>query len=368
VIVSVRHAEYPFVSIKQIFLLLIYVLLNLSIIVSCKNKQSLAFIYKGLIYISLALFAFEIFNILTLGKFAPKFGNESSFFYRPRSFFREANEFGQYLVFIIGLIIPAIILKKAIINFKLILICFLLDLFLLIPNMSRGSWLGACGAIFVIILCLYKLGRIRFRVLTILKTGISLYIIISIILIIIPKIFPIKFADNIYDVISARIVSFAMFKDETINVRYSYNIIGLQCVEKSPITGIGYGNLFSVLPFGYDLTTEHDKIPIIGNATTSNFIMDIASETGLLGISCFLILLLHALATGYKNVMKAKDEDIRTMSLGTLAAMVGLILNGISYASHMLPFLWVSIGMTYSLRQMIKKQTFEPYPPKRDLI
>jgi O-antigen ligase len=361
-IFSIGNAEYPFVAAKQIFLLLIYVLLSISIVVSCSNRQSVLFIYQGLIYISIALFVVELFHLLTLGNSSEKYGSGSYYFYRPRSFFSEANEFGQYLVFVIGLIVPQLISKKTLLNQKLLLLCFFLDLFLLIPNMSRGSWLGAMAIVVVSIFCLYRTGKIKIKAKSIIKIILLLGIIMIAFIMIIPKIIPVRSTDSIYSVIKARIASFLIFNDETVSERYSFNLIGLHCLEKNPFLGIGFGNVFSVLPFGFDPATGNRKIPEIGNATTANFIIDIAAETGILGISCFLLLLLHAIVTGFKNIRKAKDDNLMIMSTGATVATIGLAVNGISYASHLTPFLWLSIGMTYSLQKIIRKETVVMFP------
>lgn len=351
VLSSFLNANYPIVSVKQSFLLSVFICLSILIIVFVDTKTSLMMLYKCVLFVGFILLFLELVRVMGLGNSTSKFANGTYFFYRPKSFFSEANEFGQYLVFLISFSAVPIIARVKMIKPFLQITISVLALFLIIPNMSRGSWFGCIIGLFSAIVCMQMVGLIRVKITMVLKFIIVIVGLVASIFVIIPNVFPVKYTSNINSVIISRVTSFYLLKDATVDDRYSFNMAGLNAFKTHPIIGIGFGNIFSEIPYGYDETTSNQLIPKIGNATTANFAVDILAETGLFGLGLFVTIILYSIIVNYYNAKYLRDAQLRILSIGCIASIIGLSVNGISYASHMLPFLWICFGLTYALQK-----------------
>ncbi len=258
---------------------------------------------------------------------------------RVRSFFAEANEFSQYLSLPFGFLFAAIIYHRSITLWERCI--YFLGLFIVIAaqmmSFSRGG-LVAFAAELLAWMSLRTLGDSKVKN----KKYILLFPLV-IVVIIGFLYFTQLFVIDIFDVLGSRITSLFSGNDVTTSIRlesiytaFNYNIKSVY----NFIVGIGFGNLPILL---------EDKV-----ATTSNFLVDVFSETGSLGLISFSIIIINLLLlplNTFRLLIKNKDDQLIVVFYGTYLSFIGLIIGGLTAATHMLNFFWFISGMLIALYQ-----------------
>jgi O-antigen ligase len=84
--------------------------------------------------------------------------------------------------------------------------------------------------------------------------------------------------------------------------------------------------------------------PVYDLGTTSNLFADVLLESGLLGLLAFLAFLA---TVGRAAFVRSRTEQgtVGLIHNGAVLALVGLLVNGLSYNSIYLPFTWVALGL-----------------------
>ncbi len=339
-VLSVINCAYPAVFVKQSVLLIMYILLMLAIINIVNNERVLESLVKVIIVSS---YIACIYSILVILKVIP--GSLTNFAYhfaRPTSFFAEPNEFGLFLVFAFGFVC-ALLLSSKKISLWIILALIIANV---IPNMSRGSWLGMIVSILVILYFAHTKGIYKVNIIkgTIILAAVAGIVIGS--LSMMSKIIPTKYQSNIEKIVNERARSLFSASDPTRDIRYQSNLAALDAFWKHPFVGRGLGNAFVILEKKYDNKEAGiTDIPPIITATSSNFISDLAVETGLFGLGSFLVFVFMVLRQGLRRIREVKNRQTLVIMIGAFASFVGIIVNGLTYAMHMLPFFWITAGI-----------------------
>lgn len=339
-ILSFINCTYPAVLIKQLFLLSIYIFLMLAIINTVKNENILAALVKVII---VSAYVASIYSILVILKVIP--GNITNLTYtfaRPASFFAEPNEFGLFLVFVFGFVFALLLASK-----KLWLwIIFALIIANIIPNMSRGSWLGMLVSMGIIVYFFNVKGIYKTNIV---KSALVFLAVLGMILVALTtmsKLIPTKYKSSVEEIVQERAKSIFSKSDPTRDLRYQSNLTALDAFMEHPFTGRGLGNTFVILEKKYDNkdVSPIDMPPIVA-ATSSNFASDLAMETGLLGLGSFITLIYLVIRRGLETIRLIKDKQTLVIMIGAFASFVGIIVNGLTYAMHMLPFFWIIAGI-----------------------
>ncbi|MBI5555106.1 MAG: O-antigen ligase family protein [Elusimicrobia bacterium] len=339
-LLSVLNCTYPAIFIKQSVLLILYILFMFVIINTVKNEQVLNSLVKVIV---LSAYIACLYSILAILKVIPGgLAKLTYHFARPTSFFAEPNEFGLFLVFTFGFVFSLLLASKKI----ALWVIFVLIIANVIPNMSRGSWLGMLASICTILYFthakgLYKVNVIKgtFMLLAILGIVIASLSMMS-------KIIPTKYKSNIEKIVSERARSLFSTSDPTRDIRYQNNLTALAAFGEHPFVGCGLGNAFVILEKKYDnRDVSLTEIPPIVVATSSNFASDLAVETGLFGLGSFLLFIYLVIKQGLRSIKSIKDQPTMIVIIGAFASFVGIIVNGLTYAMHLLPFFWITAGI-----------------------
>ncbi|MDD5491403.1 MAG: O-antigen ligase family protein [bacterium] len=339
-ILSFINCIYPAVLIKQLFLLSIYILLMLAIINIIKNKNILVSLSSIIVVSAYAACLYSI--LLILHVIPNSLSNLTYHFVRPTSFFAEPNEFGLFLVFVFGFVFALLLATKKV-RFWII---FALIIANIIPNMSRGSWLGMMVSMGIIVYFfnvknIYKTDIIRATLVFLVVVG-----MISIALTTMSRLIPTKYKSSVEEIVQERATSLFSASDPTRDIRYQSNLAALDAFWEHPFVGRGLGNAFVILEKKYDnKDISLTELPPIVAATSSNFISDLAIETGLFGLVSFLCLIHAVIKQGLRNIRSTKDRQSMIIAIGAFASFIGIIINGLTYAMHMLPFFWITAGI-----------------------
>lgn len=339
-LLSVCSAEYLLVSIKQLLLLGIYILFLLLIINVYREKESLVHLHRMIIYSCLIGCLYGL--VMLVMKNIPGVAKEGGYYFtRPRSFFVEPNEFGLFLVFVYGYVFAEYHSRIKIVNRRMLAGVLLLIFILIIPNMSRGSWIGMFVATGIV---LFYEHSVKIRQVSLMRIARLLVIIVVLsvsMLLVISNIIPTKFDTSVNQIIAARMGGLVKGDDPTYLIRKESNKKAIAAMIQKPFTGIGIGNIFTL----YDKRELDNNEPDVRVATSSNFISDVAAETGVLGIGALLIFIASIFIAATSAIKRFSDPNMLVIFVGALASFAGLIANGLTYAVHMLPFMWISAGI-----------------------
>jgi len=135
--------------------------------------------------------------------------------------------------------------------------------------------------------------------------------------------------------------------DESLQRRYTYNVIGLELFVENPLVGVGPGNFRR-----HYLDQEFRWLPgrTLHPRNLHNMYMSVAAETGLFGILCFLAILLAALV-GLQDVRtRARSPRLRLIAEAMQFAFVGYLIASAFTPNEYTKYTWIlaaiSIAMT----------------------
>jgi len=279
----------------------------------------------GIIQAFLAVYAGIEYGRITWALGTPTKGMTQLQIPRVTSTWNDPNIYGLFLI--PGLIFVINIPKKKLMKYALSIVL----LFGIALSYSRTAWISA----FVAVNILLALYWIRGRKLKSVKKfefvlrGSALLFMVLMITFIIP------WADIWERLIELNPIS---FKDR---IRMTY--IGLEYFSKSPFFGIGLGNL---LP--------------ISQAYTHNSYISVLVECGIIGGLCWLLLLFRTVKIGFKNFLKITNESLWHLTTSSLAALVGLLVGGLSIEIQNAKFMWLMIAIVIisGRQKIITKKTY----------
>lgn len=264
---------------------------------------------------------------------------------RARGFANEANEFSQYLIIPFGFILAELAFTR---RNKLVTFFYILALAVVLlaqlASLSRGGLLGFLAQIVALYFIKSKYEKIHnqrkhyFTVITLIT------IVIAILWFFVQAIFE----ENLIAIVLERVVSTNTSGDWTADARLATIYAGLESVQggiANFLVGIGAGNL---------------DVSQVGEATTTNQFVDILVETGIVGILLFLILIAYLLFIFAKSITVSLlylPSKSLTIFVGCYLSFIGMLVGGLTYATHSLFTFWFIAGLLTSvikLRSLFK--------------
>jgi len=206
-------------------------------------------------------------------------------------------------------------------------------------SLSRGGILSYMVSIFVI----FFLNRNLFYKNKFIKLFVVFLFIISSVYIFSGSVF--------FSLLIERLISLFSGSDATAGIRYDAIINALSFQSEDPfyiLFGIGFGNLPVLL--GSDV------------ATTSNFIIDYYVESGLFSIFILLFFILYLLRISFSQLTILYDDmpyDLRAGFVGVLASFCGVLVGGLTYATHLLNIFWFTAGLLVAFICFFKSPRYE---------
>ncbi|MFH1366373.1 MAG: O-antigen ligase family protein [Patescibacteria group bacterium] len=124
-----------------------------------------------------------------------------------------------------------------------------------------------------------------------------------------------------------------------------------QLFKTHPILGVGTGN-FGPQVAWYPLVTP-DKGWLIVN----NEFLEIMAETGIFGLAAFLIILFVLFIKSVEAIKKAKDDYLKAVMVGLLAAFVGVIIQYQTFSILYIIHIWFLFGLMMVVQNLIFNET-----------
>ncbi|MFI3174704.1 MAG: O-antigen ligase family protein [Bacillota bacterium] len=103
-------------------------------------------------------------------------------------------------------------------------------------------------------------------------------------------------------------------------------ITGLQILSEHPVLGVGLGH------FGGAVAMNHEMAYLLGGVHEPTYYMDnnylkIAVETGLFGLTAFVILMYQIFVSGLRTIRITKDKESREIVTGITAGLFGVMIH-----------------------------------------
>ena len=244
------------------------------------------------------------------------------------------NDFGNYVIMFIPLLLGLSTWKKLILRYRILIISVLLiSLFCLILSNSRAALIGFSIAM---LFFGFMKGK-RFFLSTVLILLIGLFFLAE----------PIKEKTEIASSV----------KGVTVDVRISLWEEALSVIKDYPITGAGL-NTYSMIAPKY-------KVHPLGGTYAHNSYLQMAAETGLVGLGAFLWFLWTVFNRGLSLFKRAQEHAItdyiyHVLILGLVAGLIGFLVNAFFdttlFALRLVTLFWVMAGVLAALCNIAENQ------------
>ena len=240
-----------------------------------------------------------------------------------------SDRFASYLIMMIPLVISTVISRSNIINKTCMTIMMIGCIALLVFTFSRGGWIGFCVGIFQFLVLFLFIDKDKFK--SLLKI-ISVFLLLSIILIIYKDYIYLRFSGEDYGSAQSRITMMQ---------------IAFRMIKANPIIGVGINNYTNAMSAydntGYTLGFYH---PV------HNVYLQLAAEIGILGLLCFLgfICILYVKSiSSLKNI----DRFYHIHSIGLLSGITGILVhhlaNNSTIDSESFVMFWLFAGLIVAI-------------------
>ncbi|MBN1155399.1 O-antigen ligase family protein [candidate division KSB1 bacterium] len=314
-LISSFQAYDPALAISGVVTVLLNFLYLITILSVSRNMSTIDYMLKsiaiGLIVTSvIALFQYKI-PFFHIGFVTRDF--TTFMFWRTRSTFHHANQYGTYQLLLLPLIFRQMVIEfknKGSKKIYFYVFVFCLSAFTLYTTGNRGSWIGLLfGMVLTIFLDLLRSGSGRTK---------RVLMRVIVVVLVMASVFSVRYGKRIYDRFYGQYES--DYKSQLEN-RKELDRDAYRLIKLHPYFGCGYKN------FNFHKTT-----PIF----THNLYLLVMSEAGIVGFALFMLIILGFLRQSMK-IRKVRNFVISNQGSALLSVVAGLLL-----ASYVGPDLWIS--------------------------
>ena len=144
-------------------------------------------------------------------------------------------------------------------------------------------------------------------------------------------------------------------------------IAGFRMFTDHPVLGVGWGNyIFQYLKYdpqiiGWWWIERPDTQNRPGTPVSCNLFISIAAESGIIGISIFLILITRIFILSCKKVRILADPDLRLILIGLICSFVSGLICYQFFSTLYYPFFWVLLSILIIIGKNIKETGFSQH-------
>jgi len=260
---------------------------------------------------------------------------------RISSFFKEANGLGAYLVPVIGVVLSllftAFTRKRSWILRGGLLVLFVLLFSCLCWTYSRSSWIGCIVILFVMVLLDRR------------KVFLAGALLLLIIIFFLPSLRQVRHLHLITDDNAASVQKGSMITalKQGGSGRISFWKNAVSIIRSSPVCGTGFNTYTRIIKRNPDKNTWW---------YAHNCYLQLAAETGLLGLGCFLWMVFVLLRHGLDHCRKMNGLWLLTILQGILAGLIGYLVQSFFdntfYTSQLGLLMWILIGLLVAVTRL----------------
>lgn len=299
--------------------------------------------FDAIFYTIIACFAFNSFiGFLEwrTGHLGLSFMGEESFWIRAGGLFIHPNIFGDFLIFLLPLLLRMFAFykhKKRIHNGYYGLL-FLIGLSALLATYARGAWLSFAGA--VIIMLLYSLFKIRFYPKVV---GAAAFLVL------LATIFAVHYTPAIVSQFEGD------YRGRAASIRMPLNRIALRMIKDHPLIGVGLGNYEEhTYKYAPDEVSEKHHYWELLQIVHNTYLLNLA-ETGIPGFILYFTFIVLIFKRGFKVINK-KNSMISNIGLGLLTGFLAIhvaFLAGPDGRNHQIQMIyWIYAGYLFNLSRI----------------
>lgn len=319
----------------------------LVVVVLLKRGPAFHQVIWTLLAIGIFLGSLSVFQYLT-GSFTENFGGFANAElrnisggingYRLTGPIRDGNFFAQIMVVLVPIAIERMLHEKKLVLKLLAGIAGALSILTIVFTFSRGSFL----AVVVVLAALFFMYPPRpFQLAGLIALGI---VILGFI--------PATYYDRILtleDLLPNQSGGVDVRTDNSIQGRASQNLTGWEMFKQHPLLGIGLENFPYLYP---QYSKEIGLAPDASNRSLHNLYLQVATETGVVGLSVFLALIWYAfrcVMLARNKFLEASRADYAHMATGLALGFVGYLVAAIFIHAAFPRYFYLLLGILYSL-------------------
>ncbi len=121
----------------------------------------------------------------------------------------------------------------------------------------------------------------------------------------------------------------------------------VQAWREHPVLGIGVGS------FGPYTAVHPSYVPKDGWKIVNNEYIEILSETGLAGLFFFILFVVWLLGRSLQAIKKARDEYLKAVMIGLSAALVGILVQYLTFSTLYIMHIWFLVGLMIAVQNII---------------
>lgn len=303
-----------------------------------------AFTKKDQVFIALGVMAFTAFST-AIDSFIQHYitfrdifnGQEVFLNNRATAAFKTANSLGAYLVVAIPIVLSMAFMRSKVFFFRaLMMIIVACMVWSLIITYSRGAWVAT--AVAVLFFCLFSLVQN--------KKVVSLGLFFAVVVVFISLFVGLRMKRNFG--------ADQLNRANTVAWRVGVWEESMGMIKSRPVFGHGINTFAKEFQ-------NFRKIPSANPTYAHNCYIQIAAETGVLGLVCFLWIIFNMFKkiVGSISVQLMESNDLRIISIGIAAGIFGLLFHSFFdtdlYSLQLSMFLWSMIALEMAICNILIK-------------
>ena len=274
-------------------------------------------------------------------------------FRRVASVFVEPSFFADFLVIIVSLMLSGAYFKEYLFVKSRFLFLSLLSLFfvMLVLLFSRAAYVGF---IFSVIFFFWITGLFNpFRLKKCLRLSkIFYFIVLPLGIYILISSMP-----DLFDAISQTVVTIDPATNVSSLERATMLVTQYNIFKEYPLLGVGFGHFgFYYDEFkpdwGFAVSESLNAYP-----PAQNIYGEILSETGMIGMIIFILIIINVVRTGRKTFKYSSSRFHKAFSAGAISGFIGFMITMLAVGGfYNLPFMWPLMSLIVAQNNLLKKQ------------
>lgn len=341
---------------EQVFVFILFTMalgiLSLNMTASVKNLHKIIIVlfFSSLLVGLFGLFQFfgDVTGIpVSITLLKDIYTKEIFGFPRIQAFSVEPLYFANFLLIPIGLGVAYFFGKvKLVISRRVLIPLLILLLVNFVLTVSRGAYIGLIVALIFLFVCFFR----RLFTWRNILTGILTIFIVG---------YGVIFALSKGDYVATNeFVGHVLLRDfnvgESIQGRLQTFRSALDMYRTSPVFGVGLGN------FGPNVSGKPYTPPPGGWPIVNNQYIETLAETGVVGLSTFILVLLFLIIRSFIAWRKTQDPFLKSTMIGLLAAFIGVLVQYASFSTLYIIHIWVLIGLMVGVGNLILRNNQAP--------
>ncbi|NIM03670.1 tetratricopeptide repeat protein, partial [bacterium] len=275
---------------------------------------------------------------------------------RSVSTFGNPNFLASYLMLILPVVAVLAVYEKSLLKKVFLGGLFVINFFGLLVTRTRSAWLGLFVALVFVAFYLSCYQRSLIS-----RNRKWLFLLVGILFLM--MLYPVRFDEQkgkrvrAVTVVFEKVKSIIDFKQMAYVQRFLIWQSAYSMFKESPVLGHGWGNFEIIYPFHqgkFLRIKEYSPFRTHAN-NTHNEILEIASQTGIVGLGIYIWLFIIFFKTGIGSYRKLDNEHDRIVALGLLGSILGMLVDNLLNVSLHFPMpallFWVWMGLVVGISQ-----------------